>query len=40
MSDSEYQLNFKTDDNDEKYFVAFSYLAIKPLIKSKLFGIK
>ncbi len=37
MSDSEYQLKFKTDDDEKKYFVAFSYLPIKPLIKSKLF---
>ena len=37
MTQSEYQLNFNTDDDDKKYFVAFSYLQIKPLIKSKLF---
>lgn len=37
MSDSEYQLKLNTEDDDKKYFVAFSYLPIKPFIKSKLF---
>ena len=37
MSDSEYQLKFKTENDEKKYFVAFSYLPIKPLIKSKIF---
>jgi len=36
MSDKEYQLKFKTDENELKYFVAFSYLQIKPLFKAKL----
>ncbi|MBQ8635761.1 DNA-processing protein DprA [bacterium] len=37
MSNKEYQLKFKTDDDEIKYFVAFSYIQATPLFKAKLF---
>ena len=37
MAQSEYQLRFNTEDDDKKYYIAFSYLSIKPFVKAKLF---
>ena len=36
MPKKEYQLKFNTDEDEIKYFVAFSYLFVKPLLKAKL----
>lgn len=36
MPNKEYQLKFEQEDNEIKYFIAFSYLQIRPLIKTKL----
>lgn len=36
MPNKEYQLRFEQEDDEIKYFIAFSYLQVRPLLKTKL----